>query len=99
MPDKVAAFFDLDKTILAKSSSLAFAKPLYDSGLIGRADVLKSAYAQLIYLASGADHDQMERMRVYLSQLCAGWDVAVVRDGYLENLTNYPMKLEVPLKG
>jgi Xaa-Pro aminopeptidase len=26
-------------------------------------------------------------------------DVAVVRDGYLENLTNYPTVLEVPLKG
>lgn len=26
-------------------------------------------------------------------------DVAVVRDGYLENITNYPMELEVPLKG
>ena len=26
-------------------------------------------------------------------------DVAVVRDGYLENLTSFPMELEVPLKG
>ena len=32
-----AAFFDLDKTILAKSSSFAFAKPFYRNGLIGRA--------------------------------------------------------------
>lgn len=85
-PTKVAAFFDLDKTILAKSSSLAFAKPLYEGGLIGRADVLKSAYAQLIYLTSGADHDQMERMRVYLSRLCAGWDVAQVRAIVAETL-------------
>ncbi len=76
---KAAAFFDLDKTILAKSSSLAFAKPLYAGGLIGRSDVLKSAYAQLVYLTSGADHDQMERMRVYLSQLSTGWDVEQVR--------------------
>lgn len=75
---KAAAFFDLDKTILAKSSSLAFAKPLYDGGLIGRSDVLKSA-AQLVYLTSGADHDQMERMRVYLSQLSTGWDVEQIR--------------------
>ena len=58
-----AAFFDLDKTILAKSSSLMFAKPFYDGGLIGRADVLRSAYAQFVYLISGADHDQMEQMR------------------------------------
>jgi HAD superfamily hydrolase (TIGR01490 family) len=76
---KAAAFFDLDKTILAKSSSLAFAKPLYAGGLIARSDVLKSAYAQLVFLTTGADHGQMERMRVYLSQLSVGWDVEQVR--------------------
>lgn len=81
-----AAFFDLDKTILAKSSSLAFAKPLYDGGLIGRQDVLKSAYAQLVYLTSGADHDQMERMRVYLSNLSEGWDVDQVKAIVAETL-------------
>ncbi|MCB0915637.1 MAG: HAD-IB family hydrolase [Actinobacteria bacterium] len=74
-----AAFFDLDKTILAKSSSLAFAKPLYDGGLIGRSAVLKSAYAQFVFLTSGADHDQMEQMRAYMQALCAGWPVEQVR--------------------
>ena len=74
-----AAFFDLDKTVLAKSSSLMFAKPFYDGGLIGRADVLRSAYAQFVYLVSGADHDQMEQMRHYLSALCRGWPVDQVR--------------------
>ena len=74
-----AAFFDLDKTILAKSSSLVFAKPFYKGGLIGRADVLRSAYAQFVYLVSGADHDQMEQMRAYMSALCEGWDVEQVK--------------------
>lgn len=74
-----AAFFDLDKTILAKSSSLMFAKPFYDGGLIGRADVLRSGYAQFVYLVSGADHDQMDQMRRYLSALCTGWPVDQVR--------------------
>lgn len=83
---KAAAFFDLDKTILAKSSSLAFAKPLYAGGLIGRSDVLKSAYAQLVYLTSGADHDQMERMRLYLSALSSGWEVEQVRAVVAETL-------------
>jgi len=75
---RTAAFFDLDKTILAKSSSLLFARPFYKSGLISRADVLKSGYAQFVYLASGADHDQMEQMRAYLSALCRGWEVEKV---------------------
>jgi HAD superfamily hydrolase (TIGR01490 family) len=74
-----AAFFDLDKTILAKSSSLAFAKPFYEGGLIGRGDVVKSAYAQFVYLISGATHDQMDRMRAYLSALASGWEVDKVK--------------------
>jgi HAD superfamily hydrolase (TIGR01490 family) len=75
----IAAFFDLDKTILAKSSSFVFAKPFYKEGLIGRADVMRSAYAQFMFLTSGADHDQMESMRKYMSELVTGWEVAKVQ--------------------
>ncbi len=83
---KAAAFFDLDKTILAKSSSLAFAKPFYEGGLIGRSDVIRSAYAQFVYLTSGANHDQMDRMRAYLSALASGWDVDRVKSIVHETL-------------
>ena len=38
-----AAFFDLDKTIIARSSTLAFSRQFYDSGLITRRSVLRSA--------------------------------------------------------
>lgn len=75
-----AAFFDLDKTILATSSALAFTRPFYRGGLIRRGDVIRSAYAQFVFLASGADHDQMESMRRYMSDLVAGWDVAKVQE-------------------
>jgi HAD superfamily hydrolase (TIGR01490 family) len=75
-----AAFFDLDKTIIAKSSTLAFSKPFQAGGLISRRAVLRSAYAQFVYLVGGADHDQMEKMRQFMSQLTAGWDVATVRE-------------------
>lgn len=81
-----AAFFDLDKTILAKSSSFAFARPLYREGLLGRSDVVRSAYAQFVYLASGADHDQMETMREYMSKLVTGWDVEKVSTIVAETL-------------
>jgi HAD superfamily hydrolase (TIGR01490 family) len=74
-----AAFFDLDKTIIARSSSLAFGRPFYKGGLINRGAVMRSAYAQFVYLVGGADHDQMERMRSYLQQLCAGWPVEQVK--------------------
>ena len=75
-----AAFFDLDKTVIARSSSFAFSRPFYSGGLISRQAVLRSAYAHFLYLAGGADHDQMERMRAYLSELATGWDVQQVRD-------------------
>src|SRR4051794_476478 len=81
-----AAFFDLDKTIIAKSSTLAFSKPFQAGGLISRRAVLRSAYAQFVYLVGGADHDQMEKMRQFLSDLCAGWDVQTVRDIVAETL-------------
>jgi HAD superfamily hydrolase (TIGR01490 family) len=79
-PGRPAAFFDLDKTIIAKSSTLAFSRSFYAGGLITRGSVLRSAYAQFVYLVGGADHDQMEKMRKYLSTLSAGWDVQTVRD-------------------
>jgi HAD superfamily hydrolase (TIGR01490 family) len=83
-----AAFFDLDKTIIAKSSTLAFSKPFQAGGLISRRAVLRSAYAQFVYLVGGADHDQMEKMRRFLSDLCAGWDVQTVRDIVADTLHN-----------
>jgi len=85
-PRPTAAFFDLDKTIIAKSSTLAFSKPFQAGGLISRRAVLRSAYAQFMYLVGGADHDQMEKMRQFMSQLCAGWDVATVQDIVAETL-------------
>ena len=75
-----AAFFDLDKTIIAKSSTFAFSRHFQEGGLISRASVLRSAYTQFVYVVGGADHDQMEKMRQFMSQLCAGWDVETVKE-------------------
>jgi HAD superfamily hydrolase (TIGR01490 family) len=78
-PARTAAFFDLDKTVIAKSSTLAFSKPFLEQGLLNRRAVLKSSYAQFIFLMSGADHDQMDQMRSYVTNMCAGWDVEQVK--------------------
>lgn len=87
MPRPQAAFFDLDKTIIAKSSTLAFSREFQAGGLISRRAMLRSAYAQFVFFTGGADHDQMDKMREFMSQLCAGWDVATVRDIVHETLT------------
>ena len=83
-----AAFFDLDKTIIAKSSTLAFSRPFQAGGLITRRAVLRTVYAQFVFLTGGADHDQMEKMRQFMSQLVAGWDVATVREIVADTLHN-----------
>ncbi|MEV6103097.1 HAD family hydrolase [Streptomyces sp. NPDC051940] len=83
---RTAAFFDLDKTVIAKSSTLTFSKSFYQGGLINRRAVLRSAYSQFVYLLGGADHEQTERMRAYLTSLCRGWDVATVREIVAETL-------------
>ena len=75
----IAAFFDLDKTIIARSSTLAFSRPFFDEGLINRRAVLKSSYAQFLFMLSGMDADQTEKMRSHLAGLCAGWDTAQVQ--------------------
>src|SRR6266699_4618087 len=44
-----AAFFDLDKTLIARSSTLAFGRSFYRHGLLSRADMMRGALAQLRY--------------------------------------------------
>jgi HAD superfamily hydrolase (TIGR01490 family) len=83
---RTAAFFDLDKTVIAKSSTLAFGRSFYQGGLINRRAVLRTAYAQFVYLLGGADHDQMERMREYLSTMCRGWNVEQVKEIVAETI-------------
>ncbi|KUJ67507.1 inhibition of morphological differentiation protein [Streptomyces albus subsp. albus] len=83
---RTAAFFDLDKTVIAKSSTLTFSKSFYQGGLINRRAALRTAYTQFVFLVGGADHDQMERMREYLSSLCRGWNVQQVREIVAETL-------------
>jgi HAD superfamily hydrolase (TIGR01490 family) len=83
---RAAAFFDLDKTVIAKSSTLAFGRPFFQGGLINRRAVLKAAYAQFVFSLQGADAQQMERLREQLTEMCTGWDVATVHDIVRETL-------------
>nr|WP_233580693.1 HAD family hydrolase [Streptomyces triticirhizae] len=83
---RTAAFFDLDKTVIAKSSTVTFSRSFYQGGLINRRAVLRTAYAQFLFLLGGADHEQTERMREYLSALCRGWNVQQVREIVAEAL-------------
>ena len=81
-----AAFFDLDKTIIARSSPLALSRSFFREGLIGRSFLLKSLYAQLVFHLMGADEEKMERMRHEAARLTAGWEQERVRQVVTEVL-------------
>ncbi|MDD9208036.1 HAD-IB family hydrolase [Georgenia sp. 10Sc9-8] len=72
---RAAAFFDLDKTVIATSSSMALSRPFLRSGLLTRRTLLRSVYAQLRYLLVGADHASSERMKLRLAAASTGWEV------------------------
>jgi len=69
-----AAFFDLDKTIIAKSSTLAFTRPMFRAGLLSGATLAKAGIAQAYYQAFGADEGQLDRVKEELSNLTRGWE-------------------------
>jgi HAD superfamily hydrolase (TIGR01490 family) len=77
---QAAAFFDLDKTIIAKSSTLAYGPSFYRNGLISRGDAVRGAVAQLLFSRHGASPERMERIRDHVSQLCRGWPAERVRE-------------------
>jgi haloacid dehalogenase-like hydrolase len=72
-PAVAAAFFDLDKTIISKSSTLAFGPSFYRHGLLSRTDVVRGGLAQLLFQLSGANHRRMEKIRERVSETCRGW--------------------------
>lgn len=75
----MAAFFDLDKTVLAKASTLAFGQAFFAGGLISRKIALRAAYAQLRFARNGADEETMTGLRDEFSRICVGWEVEAVR--------------------
>ncbi len=73
-----AAFFDLDKTVIAKSSTLAFSGHFYRSGMLGKRTLMRAAVGQLMYLLFGADEEALDRARQAMLSLTKGWDRAEV---------------------
>ena len=69
-----AAFFDVDKTVIAKSSIPAFGRPLYRGGLINRRVIARALVSHIIYLYFGASERKLERIRELMLTLIKGWD-------------------------
>lgn len=83
-----AAFFDLDKTIIAGSSTLAFGRPLYHAGFLPRRTLLRIGIASVSYMLFGADEDSLERARDGMLDLVSGWHKAEVESLISETITD-----------
>ncbi len=73
------AFFDLDKTIVAGSSSLALGRSLFQHGLLSRYSLVRSAYAQLTLQLVGTSNKAMDKLRRNAARATTGWEQAKVR--------------------
>ena len=71
-----AAFFDLDRTLIRRSSVLALAGTFRERGLISRVDLLKSAWFQFQFAARGASPERVRFAAEDGMQLLAGFSVA-----------------------
>ncbi len=71
-----AAFFDLDRTLIRRSSVLALAVTFRERGLISRLDLAKSAWLQLLFAARGASAERVRFAAEDGMGLLAGFSVA-----------------------
>jgi HAD superfamily hydrolase (TIGR01490 family) len=83
-----AAFFDLDKTVIAKASMVAFGRPLYRAGMISRWLVVRALWSQLLFEHRGADEERMRKFRQSALRITRGWDQARISAIVRETLTD-----------
>ena len=69
-----AAFFDLDKTVIAKAAMLAFGPRLHQEGMLSRRLVARALWGQMVFRYLGADEGRMEKMRETALKVAAGWE-------------------------
>ncbi len=76
-PPRAAAFFDLDRTLMAGSSGIFFARAAYETGMISRARLARDAYENLRFRLRGSTDDRADQVRRRVGQMLAG---VAVRD-------------------
>jgi HAD superfamily hydrolase (TIGR01490 family) len=72
-----AAFFDLDKTLMAGSSGIFFARAAYETGMITRTRLARDAYENLRFRLRGSTDDRADDVRKRVGEMIAG---VAVRD-------------------
>lgn len=75
-----AAFFDLDRTLISRSSSLALAGTFRQRGLIGRRQLLKARVAQLVFVRFGAGQSRVGQTADSAMATLQGLSVETMRE-------------------
>jgi HAD superfamily hydrolase (TIGR01490 family) len=75
-----AAFFDLDRTLLSRSSSLALAGPFRKRGLIGRRQLVKAVLAQAVFARVGAGHGRVGQTADSATSVLRGLPVTLMQE-------------------
>lgn len=81
-----AAFFDLDKTVIAKSSLVALGPEFHARGLLNRRTLLRGAFTHIFFLRFGASDERLDKIRRKVLQVTKGWDHDEVRALVAETL-------------
>jgi HAD superfamily hydrolase (TIGR01490 family) len=71
-----AAFFDLDRTLIKRSSVLALAGSFRRRGLISRVDLVKSAFWQVLFVLRGASAERVRSAAEDGMKILEGFSVA-----------------------
>jgi HAD superfamily hydrolase (TIGR01490 family) len=66
------AFFDLDKTLMAGSSGIFFARAAYETGMISRRRLLRDAYENLRFRLLGSTDERADDVRRRVGRMIAG---------------------------
>ena len=67
-----AAFFDLDKTLMAGSSGIFFARAAYETGMISRGRLVRDVYENVRFRLLGSTDDRADDVRERVGKMIAG---------------------------
>jgi HAD superfamily hydrolase (TIGR01490 family) len=96
---RAAAFFDLDRTLMAGSSGIFFARAAFETGMISRGRLARDVYENLRFRLRGSTDERAEAVRARVGEMIAGVPVRELQrlsprvlGGVLPRL--YPQMLE-----
>lgn len=73
---RVAAFFDVDNTVIRGASAFHIARGLHERGFFTTRDIIRFGWEQMKYLVFGESDEQTRALRKEALSIVNGWSVA-----------------------